>query len=225
MITVCVTVFNRSRMEYAGRALTPFPNLVRSLRASAERLGEEVELCVSDWGSTDWPLAEWLPGLWKGRLLIREIRHLEKFSVGHGKNVAAEHASGDTLLFADADMLVPDDYLTLVKDVCGGGSALFPVYWRNDDPEAAFWSREEWGREVGRRGFWGTGHGNAAVPKDVFAQTGGWPVKFSYGGEDSDFQRSVRRYCEVRRERVRGLVHQWHPKAPREVELGGVSRT
>jgi hypothetical protein len=98
MISVCVTVFNRSRVEYAGRTLTLFPNLVRSLLAAAERLGEEVELCVSDWGSTDWPLAEWLPGLWQGRLAIREIRDLEKFSVGHGKNVTAEQASGDILL-------------------------------------------------------------------------------------------------------------------------------
>jgi len=219
MITVCITVFNRSKIEYEGRTLTLFPNLVRSLVASAERLGEDVELCISDWGSTDWPLAEWLPDLWKGRLVIREIRRYEKFSVGHGKNVAAAHASGDILLFTDADMLVPDNYLLIVKDVCRDGAALFPVYWRNDDAEAASWSREEWGRAIGRRGFWGTGHGNAAVPKNVFEQTGGWPVRFSYGGEDSTFQRLVRRHCTARRDRVHGLVHQWHPKPPREIEL------
>jgi glycosyltransferase involved in cell wall biosynthesis len=219
MISVCVTVDNRSKVEYAGRTLELFPNLVRPLVSAAGRSDEEVELCVSDWGSTDWPLAEWLPGLWKGRLSLREVGQFEKFSVGHGKNVAAEHANGDTLLFVDGDMLVPVNYFAIVKQVCGGGEAFYPLYWRNDNPKAAFWTRADWHRAIGRFGYWGMGYGNAAMPKKVFEQAGGWPALFSYGREDTTFHQTVRSYYPTRRYRIRGLVHQWHPESPEEIEI------
>jgi hypothetical protein len=220
MISVCVTVLNRSRIPYDGSHLTLFPNLVRSLARAAARSDESVELCVSDWMSTDWPLGEWLPELWGGELRVCEIKGQSRFSVGYGKNVAAAAAAGDTLVFVDADMLVPEDFLLAAKGVCEGGDAFFPVYWRHDHPEAAFWSPEEWERATGVRGFWGTGCGNAALSRAGYERAGGWPEVFKYGGEDSMFRRNVESLGKIQRPRVRGFVHQWHPKSPEVIEPG-----
>ena len=59
MLSLCTTIKNRSRVRAGDRDLLLFPNAVRSLTQS---IGPDVacELVVADWGSDDWPLAEWL---------------------------------------------------------------------------------------------------------------------------------------------------------------------
>ncbi len=59
MLSFCVTVKNRSRVDVDGRRLELFPACVASIVAACvDRV--DAELVVADWRSDDWPLAEWL---------------------------------------------------------------------------------------------------------------------------------------------------------------------
>ncbi len=59
MLSICMTVKNRSRVPVDGRELMLMPNCVQSIVDSVGS-GFECEIVVSDWGSDDWPLQEWL---------------------------------------------------------------------------------------------------------------------------------------------------------------------
>ena len=55
-LSVCVAVLNRSLMNVGDIRLTPFPNMVRSVVKSAIADGLKIEMIVTDFNSTDWPL-------------------------------------------------------------------------------------------------------------------------------------------------------------------------
>ena len=104
MLSICITVKNRSRVAVDGRDLTLLPNCIRSI-ASSVGCNPACEIVVSDWGSDDWPLDDWL--METAAPLPAKITPLEgTFSRGRGLNAAARSARGSTLFFLDADMLV-----------------------------------------------------------------------------------------------------------------------
>src|SRR5258706_9357036 len=104
MISICVTIKNRSRLNAGGRELLLFPNCVKSIVESTRGI-KDVELVVADWESTDWPLNEWLERA-AGDIPVRLIEVKGAFSRGRGRNTAAAAARGDALLFLDADSIL-----------------------------------------------------------------------------------------------------------------------
>ena len=197
MLSICMTVKNRSRVEVDGRELLLLPNCIRSI---AEALPADVpaELVLTDWGSDDWPPAEWLPDV-AGDLPFRIVDLEGTFSRGKGLNVAARKARGDVLAFLDADLLVSSDVFRKGLDAVAAGKIFFPVFFAFDTPE-----HED--------GTWrDTSFGNCMLSREVFDAARGWPEYQSWGEEDNLFHAKTSSLAPVERERLEGLRHQWHP--------------
>jgi len=197
MISICVTVKNRSRIQADGRELTLFPNCVRSIVSSAASRSD-VELVVSDWHSDDWPLSEWLAAA-AGPIPVRIVPVEGAFSRGRGRNVAAEAASGDALLFLDADSIFCSRVLEAGLEYLGQGKAFFPIVYSFDGQEhvTGIWRR--------------FGFGNCMVSRQMFRRSGGWPEFSRWGKEDDEFYARIFELADVVREDVPGFFHQWHP--------------
>jgi len=196
MLSVCITVKNRSRVRTHRHELALFPNCLRSL---AESVGKhDAEIVIADWHSDDWPLSEWVRDL----LPSRDTKIIEvdgDFSRGRGRNSAAAAASSENLAFFDADMLVRPTLIEDLLDALHKGKAYFPICW-------------SFSSAMHRSGFWRTtGFGNCAMSRKVFDTVGGWPEYSRWGGEDTDLYRKIRQIAPVVRRRHRGLLHQWHP--------------
>lgn len=197
MLSVCITVKNRSCIKLPGRTLRLFPSCVRSL-AEALSGSTDSELVVSDWASDDWPLRDWLPQAIAPVPCVLATAD-GAFCRGRGLNVAAQHAAGRVLLFLDADMLISAEVIAAGLDAVVAGKAFFPICYSYRDATHA-------------RGWWrSTGYGNAMLSRATFARAGRWPELGRWGGEDNRFHARVRRVSPIVRRRAVGLYHQWHP--------------
>ncbi len=197
MISICVTVKNRSRVQIDGRELRLFPNCVESIVQATEGRSD-CELVVADWGSDDWPLEDWLLERAKP-VPVRLIEVRGNFSRGQGRNRAAAAARGQSLLFVDADVLLCGGVLTAGIECSRMGKAYFPVLYSFDTPEHT----SGWWRHFG--------YGNCLLGRSLFDRVGGWPEYQGWGREDDDFHKRVAAVAEVVREETPGFYHQWHP--------------
>jgi len=199
VISVCVTIKNRSRVAVDGRELTLFPNCVQSLVQSLAKLEPvTAELVVTDWNSTDWPLREWLEEAaapWPVHIISQE----GEFNRGRGRNAAAQAARGKELLFLDADCTLCPRLIQDGLNALHQGNAYFPVLYSFDNPDhtSGHWRHE--------------GYGNCMVTRQVFDAVQGWPQHTSWGREDTGFHHRVKDQTRVIREEVPGFYHQWHP--------------
>ena len=97
MISICITVKNRSRVKTGERELHLFPNCVKSIVKS---FVPEIpcELVVTDWESDDWPLRGWLEEAARP-IPVQIITIKGPFSRGKGRNLAAYKAKGNMIFF------------------------------------------------------------------------------------------------------------------------------
>lgn len=198
MLSVCITVKNRSRCLVDGHELQLFPRCVASLSA-AVGTAVDCELVVSDWSSDDWPLHEWISAV-AGPLPTQIVQVDGRFSRGRGLNVAAGVARGNALFFTDADVLFARDVFDLGLRRIHDGHAYFPVLYSFDDAtHTSGWWRHE-------------GYGNCFVSRGTFEAAGRWPEYDTWGREDDEFFAAVERCSAVEREQVPGFFHQWHPE-------------
>lgn len=197
MLSICITVKNRSRVEVGSETLYLFPNCIRSI---TESISPDVpcEIVVTDWGSNDWPLEDWLRAY--ANPIPVQIIHLEgSFSRGKGLNEAARVAKGNYLFFADADLLLSPELIDKGIQSLKGNKAFFPVVYSFEGHEHQMgWWRYE-------------GFGNCMITKDMFYQVNGWPEFKIWGKEDDDFYSKIKLVAEVVREEVPFFYHQWHP--------------
>lgn len=196
MISICTTVKNRSLVRVGDHELQLFPNFVRSLVAAIDTY--PCELLVADWESDDWPLEEWLPERAKP-ISVQIVSATGTFSRGKGRNLAANAATGKVISFLDADILLPKAFFKRGLQSVKAGKAFFPILFSYDDPE----------HKTGRwrkRGF-----GNCMITRDSFEESGGWPEYTSWGQEDKAFFVKISSARPVSREKLPGLLHQWHP--------------
>lgn len=213
MISICITCKNRSKLIYHNNLeLTPFPNLIDSLaRILQKSIGEEVEIIIADWASTDWPLEEWIPEKLDGivHYNIINIKHKE-FSRGKGRNIAFEFAKGDKILFLDTDMLVQNSKILFdgAKFV-SKGIAYFPICFSYYDHQHI----DGWWRT--------TGFGNMMVSRKQLRKVGKWQNKKSWGGEDEQMFIKMARNFPISRKKVRGFYHQWHPESQKNFRKPG----
>jgi glycosyltransferase involved in cell wall biosynthesis len=124
-----------------------------------------------------------------------------EFSLGRGRNLAAEKATGDVLLFLDADMLVSPLLVTLVNQTVQDGTCFFPVcYSFADSTHTSGWWRKE-------------GWGNCAITAKDFSRTPKWPEYYKWGKEDLHFRDHIKLRSKIKivRSKVPGFCHQWHP--------------
>ena len=199
MISICVTIKNRSLVAIpdAEKPLRLFPNCVDSV---VNAIGCEIpcELVVADFGSTDWPLAQWLAEA-AHPIAVNIISVDGDFSRGKGLNVAAAAARGDILFFLDADALVCQELFREGRDYVMQGKAYFPILFSFDDP-------------AHEHGHWlDVGYGLCMLSKELFLRSGGWPEYRKWGKEDDDFFARIQMLAETVRHPVPGFYHQWHP--------------
>lgn len=197
MLSICITVKNRSCVQVGKHRLQLFPHCVESLRVATP--GLPCEIVITDWQSDDWPLADWLPQ-WSQGLDTKVVPMEGSFCRGRGRNAAAEHARGEHLFFLDADCLVHRSVLETGLRMLTEGQSYFPiVYSYSDASHGSGWWRSE-------------GFGNCMLSRPTFEKSGGWPQYQTWGKEDDDFYDRVRGCSSVVRENAPGLIHQWHPE-------------
>lgn len=198
MISICITVKDRTRVPAGDRMLRPFVHSIESLTRAAATT--PCELIVTDWQSRDVPVLSWLPRA-VGAMPLTTVRLApDPFSRGYGLNQAARWAGGETLFFLDADILLTSQVLCAAEKATAAGRAFFPICYSYDNVGH---TRGHWRQE---------GYGLLAVSRDMFTRVGGWDVFTQWGGEDRRMVQRIRAAgIEIERMQCDGLYHQWHP--------------
>lgn len=201
-LSICITLLNRSKLPLgAGHVLELFPNCVDALRRSILP-DEPVEVVISDWESTDWPLQDWLVQR-MGHVQHRVVSPSGAFHRSIGRNVAAHYAQGEVLFFLDADVLISRDVLLRGLQAVQEGSVYYPKCFYFLDPQHS-------------KGFWCAGaRGLIFMSRKHFKQIGDWPAPPHYRShvdEDQAYFKKVRESGIIdKHENVPGLFHQYHP--------------
>ena len=182
-------------MEFRGKNIKIFPRSVQSIVDSVE--DGEVELIVSDWMSTDWPIRNWIYDIVGNKIPVKIIDVDDPwFSRGRGLNISAKEAASDILFFIDADIIMTREVILDAYKKCGNNLTFYPVC-RHE-------SRDEW---------ISSGWGLCAVPKSMWSTVGGWKEWSSWGGEDNAFRGDILRAGgETFRDRYEGFLHIDHPR-------------
>jgi glycosyltransferase involved in cell wall biosynthesis len=199
MLSICITVKNRSLIQEQNHELRLFPNCVESIVRSASAY-PNIEVVISDWRSDDWPLKDWFEDA-IAAIPHRVIELEGDFNRGKGRNRAAAAARGDGLFFLDADCTIETSICAAAAQCVEQEKAYFPVVYSYDTPAHT-------------TGWWRhTGYGNCAVSRQVFERAGGWPEYDGWGKEDDVFFDKVSSLVAVVRQETPGFYHQWHPDA------------
>ena len=175
------------------------PSTLGSIRAAAEHLrarsGVGVEIIVVDNDSTDETAAV-------ARDRGASVVHESVRSIGRARNTGARHASGEVLVFVDADVYIPRDLLAVIHETmldprCLGGGVDTEHYprhlvvrlhlraWR---VLAAVIPLVQGATQFCRR--------------SAFDEVGGYPEEV-WMGEDTDFYAELRRLARKKRGTVR----------------------
>lgn len=189
-LTICVAHNHRSYMD---DGLVIFPKCVCALNEAICGLDIPVELVVCDFGG----LGGWIYDV--AEMPVRILECDLPFSVGMGRNIAAMQGRGNALYFCDTDMLTPTEVIQAGLAAVRSGKALFPLYKRYAGRNCKEWA-------------WGSGHGNSIVSREHYYQSGMFPVRNTYGGEDTQFANWFEARNLMVREKFENYYHLWHPK-------------
>jgi len=204
MISICLTIKDRSKFIFEGREIVLFPKVVRSIVEAIRGNEDKFEIIVSDFNSTDMPMLDWLPELLNGLNYKIITVNSEFFSRGLGLNTSAANSSGDTLFFLDADTTFSKQAADLLLTYETSGKCFFPIVadWQDID-HTKF--------EMYTDSF-----GNCMIPKHIFEAVGGWKEWFSWGCEDNILLLTLQGHgVKIIRHPVDGMFHLWHPRVPR----------
>lgn len=195
-LSICIVVKDRSKVPTKDGYLYLLPKCIESI--SNYHSPEQIEVVICDFHSKDWPLEEWIDD-YKGEVDVNIVKADGDFSLGRGRNIAANNAKYNVLLFLDADCLIDDSAIDT------------GLYYTHNDltcfPFISFIGKEG---EISQGNVLNNGSGVCFITRDVFFSTSGWPEFKSWGGEDDIFanlinKRHKKRYYE------KGIKHQWHP--------------
>lgn len=178
MLSVCIPLKNR---------VTNLQGCLKSL----DKLTGIDEVVIADFNSTDTDF-QFLKQL---NLNVKVVTVEGDFSIGKGKNVAAEHASGDILFFLDADLLTPQTVIDKILKLVPLGFVYCPIMWieQGEDDFESHWAVH--------------GRGQIAVTRDQWLNHK-WVEWTSYGGDDNMFFEPYKETAIV--DLPDGFVHQWH---------------
>ena len=198
-LSICITVHNRSKVQYENDHLHLFPNCIDSIVSAVSGM-PEVEIVISDWSSSDWRLNDWIHERLQG-MRYTIVFQSGNFNRGEGRNIAADNSKGEVLFFLDADMLVSESAITNGLEKVKEGMAYFPQCFYFLDKDHT-------------KGFWCTGKGNCMVTREWYVNAGKWPCPPAYRkefDEDWKFHELIGKQVPVHSEKGNGLFHQFHP--------------
>lgn len=195
-LSICVTVKNRSKIQTEKSILTLFPDFIRSL-ANSLTINMDVELLIADWSSTDWPIKEWIEDFIPTIPIHLITIQSDKFSVGRGKNLAAQHATGDVLFFVDADMIVNKELLDFALSSVKDSVVYYPTvyYYATENHTITH-----------------EGGGNFFITRNDFLSTNKWPEYYAHGFDDVDFYQEISKKFTILTHPTISIIHQWHPQ-------------
>jgi len=167
------------------------------------------ELVVTDWGSTDADVKAVVKENLKGTIPAKVIqvppdtpRYKHVIDRGFGRQLAADSAKNDNLIFLDADMVLSRGFLFECAEHLKRGLAYYPIVFYCTDTS-------------NRRGvFDRNGSGNCALTKKILNDVCGWPRLPKYPvfhGQDKVLRDTVQKACGISHKRSYDIYHQYHP--------------
>ncbi|MEN8695554.1 MAG: glycosyltransferase family 2 protein [Akkermansiaceae bacterium] len=206
LLSVCVSLKNRSRIPSESGFLESFPRGVEAL-AELHDTTIPMELVVADFRSDDWPLEEWLREAAR-EMPVTVLDMGDVFSKGKGINAAVAIARSPFILLLDADVRIVASGLLAGVEQLSKGVTFFPII-QDLDPK-------------GKHAQWAMDSlGCCFLTKETFEKSGGVREYRSWGGEDDLFFKAVMRVSSVERFKVKGFRHQWHPDRCRHENYSG----
>lgn len=184
---------------------TIFLNTIKAI-VSNSKPTDNIDIVITDWRSTDWPLKEWV---------YDHVEHIPTkiidinengFNRGIGLNIAAENANGDILFFNDADIMIDRPTLDIALNL--SNKALFPRVRMTTS----------YGKPIVRQNRrWLRGFGVAIVKREWWEMAGRyksfWYGPDNWGGEDNKFYDDIKSLnIPIERPKMDNLIHQWHPR-------------
>jgi glycosyltransferase involved in cell wall biosynthesis len=118
-----------------------------------------------------------------------KIIELGKANVSIARNIGAENARGNILIFNDADTRVAKNYVDVIKDVMADGTDYGAAFFKpeNNHPITYLYSLATW-----TSGFiWRDAGGNMFTKRDPFEKVGGYNPNLTLG-EDTDLSRRMK---------------------------------
>jgi glycosyltransferase involved in cell wall biosynthesis len=188
-ISVIVPAYNEER--YIGETLN---NLNRARDFLLKRKGISTEIIVVDNGSTDSTASI---ALSSGAKVINESQR----NIARARNAGANGASGDLLVFVDADVSVPESLLCRITEAmkdegCVGGAV--DTNYQPDKLLVKIYLRA-W-RLLGKLAGMAQG-ATQFCRRDIFVRLRGYDETM-YMGEDIDFYWRLKRFAKLRHFRV-----------------------
>lgn len=136
---------------------------------------------------------------------------------GAARNLGAQHATGDYLLFTDADVVAPPDWVEKTRHViqkqnvrCGGGGYCGPV----EDTFIQWFAHHElvWRRKNFHGSVETLVSNNLFCQRTLFNEIGGFPETYrTASSEDMEFSWSVSRQHRLWWEQDNGVFHNFTP--------------
>jgi hypothetical protein len=190
---------NKRYME-SPSGFRPFDKFLKSINEQAHRFEGDVELIVTDWGSTDDNVRDVVESIWQHDFTIIDLPADEKFSRGHGLNESIKLTKYDKLHITDVDMTYKtprflEDASSLNKN------AIFPIIAKEQTPSGLTLYMEC------------AGFGIASIEKSVFNEAGGFDDIRKWGGEDANLFTAVDKILgrdNVKRPMYNDAIHTWH---------------
>jgi len=198
-LSICVTIKNRSYVKTQHGVITLFPNCLQSINDSLSNLKIPTELIITDWESTDCNLYDYLHSIeFEIPTEVVTIKSNDQFSVGMGRNIAAQKSIGDILFFLDADVTINENSLKECIKIVNTYGACYPTIAYQKTYNQSHYDIHE-------------GGGNVLIKRELFEKTNKWPEYWSYGFEDTEFAKDLKKHTKLHTcDDI--FVHQWHPK-------------
>lgn len=196
-LSICITVKNRSKVETEHGILDLFPKCLESINNSITDI-ENIDIVISDWESIDYPILQWIDTDIPTEVINVKAKN-NTFSAGKGRNIAANRAKGDILLFLDADIIINSTSFYNAWNVAKQYEICYPVIMYQKDYKSEEYTVHE-------------GGGILFISKELFYKVGKWPEYYNHGFEDTDFAKKINEVTKLYTS-TSPFHHQWHPQS------------